>query len=643
MNWVLSIDLRERGNELRLLLTLARLPDRRWQRRIVWPAELGEVRGLGELLRACFGAEGQRVRKDGMIRFGDLAGSILGINALWTESALANDDTLTIETTVTSIPWDLVRFRGEFLGHQIATGVSVPTPTRAFPHGRGGEGRPRFLHIVADPLADLSAAHHEQLALSGLVAKFRPDLQYELLRDPDSFKLHQSLIDKRATPFVHFTGHLDPAEGLMLARRSFFSHDRIVDCFPGSQEQVVFLNGCDSVLDAPAQREHVDMFQPASVANAFLYAGARAVVAPRSKIPDEDALLAARTIWEAILRGERLGDAVRRVRDDAVRRTPDHVVGYTYVLYGPPDFRASGSTTASPTGDETAIARAILDEAAIDAGGALTPRHIFGALTRRWLVGSRYFELEGQSYIAWLVELRRHLDIPEHAALVPGTTPPPAGVPTTGGQVVIQRARLLAAGNPLEDHHLLRAVAEIGDAEVTGAMSQLERGPRTLDELVASARDWVDRGRPAARALILPDGTVDRATFLPEIPARASDGTDAVDCWDLFAGLVAGGVVTPSLWRGPALPRGRWLAGAPLDWSTLDQNAILLILRVADRRPDDRSPVSERDLLRELSVSPELAWDRLDSATRDALVAAGWDDHRWRHECQMVALKSHLR
>src|SRR6185369_17391822 len=97
-------------------------------------------------------------------------------------------------------------------------------------------------------------------------------VDYELVINPTRGDLISRF--SRRTPFLHFTGHVSPRQGLVLKDGTLNVAD-IVTYFPCQTDQVVFLNGCDAVYDSGAEQDSVglDLFQSASVANAFLDAG----------------------------------------------------------------------------------------------------------------------------------------------------------------------------------------------------------------------------------------------------------------------------------------------------------------------------------------------------------------------------------
>ncbi len=358
-------------------------------------------------------------RQERIDKFRWLANRTFDLDKFLKGTEFSPADTLTINTLVTAIPWDLVPYEDNYLGHLVSVGLKIPTLRHSHPFSGAGGGRPRFLHIVANPAGDLLHAAEEVRELQALLGEVR-GVDYEPVTNPTPGELINRFSARRSTPFLHFTGHVLPKKGLVL-KDGILSIEHIVRYFPSEREQFVLLNGCDAVYEGEAglESEAPDLFQSASVANAFLDAGAEAVIAPRSRIADEEARHAAAQIWRMIFAGDELGAIVRNFRSATVQANPSAISGYSYVLYGAPSSRLRippsaptlvvGKAAEKEAEDAAVLRHEILREAWGDAGGPVAPRHIFAALTRRWVVGQIFFGIENQTYFLALERLRREL------------------------------------------------------------------------------------------------------------------------------------------------------------------------------------------------------------------------------------------
>lgn len=549
-------------------------------------------------------------------------------------------DSLTINTLVTAIPWDLVPYDEHILGHLVSVGLKIPTPRSSHPLGGAGEGRPRFLHIVANPANDLPHAAQELRELRSFVDTV-PHVEYDLLVDPTPAELIHKFSAGRSTPFLHFTGHVLPKRGLML-KGGVMSIDDIVRYFPSQRDQFVFLNGCDAVYESEALLDggEPDLFQTASVANAFLDAGAEAVIAPRSRIWDDDAYRAALQMWKQIFDSGELGAIVRGFRSSMLEEKPSAISGYSYVLYGEPSSRLrlpSDTPTRvfiTDSGGEEANAilrHELLLEASGDAGGPVAPRHIFAALTRRWSVGHIFFELEKQRYFLALERLRSELG---------AQSPPPPGPPgqvecTAAGRLVVDRALARRTDAALDDLSLLEGLALVNDAEVRCALEALERGPRSIEAVLHYAREWVERGSQSPAVVIEPGGFVNPRAF-PGGFLSAEPGEDTLapaTRWDVFVALLRTSGRAARLWTEQGYevpPASGWRAGQSLHFMKLPeplQDAMVGLVMMMEEEGAER--VTEGMLLASLSDWDGFQWRDLPPHAREWLSAQGIDEERW--------------
>ena len=560
-------------------------------------------------------------------------------------------DALSINTLVTAIPWDLIPYYDTFLGHQISVGLKIPSARTSHPLSGSGEGRPRLLHVVADPNNDLPHAAAEVQQLKALVESV-PSVDYELVVNPTRGDLIARF--SRSTPFLHFTGHLSPRQGLVL-KDDILKVEQIVRYFPGQRDQFVFLNGCDAVYEEqmPQATSGLDLFQSASVANAFLDAGAEAVIAPRSRIADEEAREAAVQIWKLIFESRELGEIIRLFRSNTSQSKPSAISGYSYVLYGEPSsrLRLSAPASVSAVGNvqteeptDLIATNEILLEAGRDADGPVAPRHIFACLTRRWILGQIFFSLDAQSYFLSLEELRIEVGV---VNWLPPLSHPEKIEFTAAGSMVVNRALERRSNGRLDDLALLEGLALVNDAEVRCALEALKRGPRTIEAVLLEARDWDRDGRQIPHAVIAPDGYLNSVAFPAGLvgPKPANPTTSSVDRWDLFVELLHSRPEIRQLWTAVCKhlpPRGAWDKTQAPHWIQFTEPLRGAIADIAIMLTNDNAKtVSDGQLLTCLTDKDNFAWADLPVTAREWLSSQRIKGEKWEsllHYFQREAL-----
>ncbi|MFH2100307.1 MAG: CHAT domain-containing protein, partial [Pseudomonadota bacterium] len=366
----------------------------------------------------------------------------------WFQSPLLDtNSTLLIDSLHTNIPWDLLptgsshggAWSGEYLGHKFAIGLQVPTVDADYFFSTQPSGRPRadpreagkpiFLHVLANPRNDLRTLEMESEKLKEVVEK-TGWLDYKAVQEASWGKLVRLISAYGpAIRYFHYSGHVRPKEGLVLSasegrrpRENLFSIQAIRSRLAGTSLDIAFLNGCDETY-VDVDEKGFSSWNPhdhANVANSFLEAGANGVVAPRSRISDEDAPEAAEMIWSAIFSGKVLGAAVQEYRQKKIGDFPDSIAGYSYVVYGNPGVLVMPEATpAMPSAAPVAgyITEAQPSDpfegwrlrAEAECGREVGPAQLFAAFTRTWMVGSAFFEALGQAYIQALMDLRLKL------------------------------------------------------------------------------------------------------------------------------------------------------------------------------------------------------------------------------------------
>ncbi len=622
--WTLLVEVREGADSVGVDMTLLD-EERRWQWRAHREIDRNQFDHQRRFIQRCFAVNCPSRGQD-MTRLAQIMSTDLSLQEFLDTSRLDEGSCLVINTTVTSVPWDLLLFRGNLLGSELVIGLNIPIANESYFKKAPGrtprslepqDVKPRFLHIVADPKRNLPQSKQEQQELEAIVAE-HPVLEYHPMKNPSV----QEILDEFGNPglrFLHFTGHIEPRKGLVVGKRGRAETLKIVNIekrFPGSDGQIVFLNGCDAHLDEPDS----DLFATATVANAFLYGGAMAVIAPRSRVSDEDALDAAVYIWRSLL-VERvpLGAAVRDYRRTSIDAKPNALGGYTYILYGNsclyaiPDQSSNQPDTLSKRIFEHPLVR----EAAIDAGGDISPRHLFGALTRRRSLGRVFFDSFDQEYVLLLTQLRRNLGC---RRILPRQESPPSVNFSSGAELVIDALPQVAAPDEsVTEMDFLNAIRRIGDPEILGAIRQLEIPGWDLKEICETAKLCSEED--PVPWLFQPDGWANPDRLLCGLynpdPALQDTTQDegTVDLWDLFSAMVRadGHIGAFSKDSGcPRSPSGSWSCDVPLHWSFLTDAAHSAIQVAAKEMKDEQAQcTSESHLLYALFGPGDFDWELL--------------------------------
>jgi hypothetical protein len=177
--------------------------------------------------------------------------------------------------------------------------------------------------LIADPTGDLDAAGEEAAALRQWLSEHGVECAYLA----GAAATHEAVVSQllREHDIIHYTGHVDfGTYALRLADHDLppLAIERLVRGAP-----IVFLNGC---LSGGAVQGLTD---------AFLRAGAQAVVGSMFKVPADGAGAFSRKFYELALGGETLGRAMRDARKHVMSR-PEYAAAWAcFVMYGDPCLR----------------------------------------------------------------------------------------------------------------------------------------------------------------------------------------------------------------------------------------------------------------------------------------------------------------
>lgn len=675
--WCLIIDQYSDNDTLTLAFTLFN-PDRSRYYRLKSSVDHYLIDDLTSQIKGCFSVQTEPYSSedfklpDKLKVFGQYMCSDLKIEELLNRADLKTGDNLMIKTIYTLLPWDLIRYKDNLLANTLNLGLQVPSL-----EGSGGviEGRmgrtsgfsnQRFLHILADPGKDLPNIESEKEKLKNLLESY-PWLEYDSMVNPTPDEVLEKFRSIRNIQFFHFSGHVLPKKGLKLkpqkrtpkskGSKGIMSVDLIRKRFPGRGDQVVFINGCDANWQEESVQNEQDQFKVSSIANAFIDSNALAVIAPRSKINDDDACEAACEIWKMIFDGFSFGSAVKEYRKKKSNENPASVAGYSYILYGSPSSKINRDILQKKSAKKTEVAKdpiqpfldnEIIRDAAAIADKNISPRHLFAALTHRNIIGNVYFDYTRQYYIYDLQELRKALNVPMK---IEGVENGNRIDFTSGGRLVIQHALFHSQQNALDELSILKGLNEIGDPEINGTLSLQPNGPRSMDLLVKMVISRKEENSSDPPAVILPSGKIAPDRFLCDLSTKTDPSvsrtgvTSKISKWDLIWALAcADGKLSAYLDEKnfPKLDRLKWAVGENLNWFDLSDALQEIITEAASLMEDLGSKfVSEFHLIHVMSRVEDMgfSWENIPTKDQNFFLGNGINNNAWKEILDGIQLQ----
>jgi CHAT domain-containing protein/ketosteroid isomerase-like protein len=257
---------------------------------------------------------------------------------------------LLISTSLYGLPWEILHDEQEFWGLRYALGkrlvldrpMLVGPPARLRP-------RPRVLVIGSDPRGDLSFVRHEVEEICETL-EGSADLVCVVDRLA-SFETVSAYLGE-GFDLIHYCGHVvtSPETGpaLLLADGRPLTTAVIEANVAG--RPLVFLNACASARDSDAPSSGAWEATVSSVANAFLFGGAVAVVGTLADVSDRHAARLAEGFYRLVLASAPIGEALRAARLEC-RQAPESAGSPTwlsFVLYGNPGQVLLRSATVVP-------------------------------------------------------------------------------------------------------------------------------------------------------------------------------------------------------------------------------------------------------------------------------------------------------
>jgi predicted Ser/Thr protein kinase len=299
------------------------------------------------------------------------------------------------------------------------------------------------------------------------------------------------------------------------------------------------------------------------------------------------------------------------------------------------------TVVSQPKGEDSlnvALRHALVAEAAWDAEGAVEPHHLFGTLTRRWILGDLFYGQVGLRYVTPLTLIRAAL------GLKPG--PPPSALAISArlsgeSEALLRLALSFSERGTLTELNLLAALHQRPDARVVQALALT--GRRDFGELLRHAQDWCEKNRPEPPAVIRPDGVIQADRFLADLPWGDNPPAHGlVTPWDLFESLLHQEQQVLQWWRTEfprtPVPRlGCWAVGMPLHWTDVSNEAREVLIDTIDRmRSLGEQRVRETHLIG--ALVPVLTWERLPPPASQWLQMHGSADKAWNKALHKLGL-----
>ena len=245
---------------------------------------------------------------------------------------------LLISTSLYGLPWEVLHDEQEFWGLRYALGkrLVLDRPMLSGPPARL-RPRPRVLVIGSDPRGDLPFVRHEVEEICETL-----EGSADLVCVVDRLASFETVSAYLGEGFdvVHYCGHVvaSPETGpaLLLADERLLTTAVIEANVAG--RPLVFLNACASARDSHAPSSSAWEATVSSVANAFLFGGAVAVVGTLADVSDRHAARLAVAFYQRVLESAPIGEALRAARL-ACRQAVESAGSPTwlsFVLYGNP-------------------------------------------------------------------------------------------------------------------------------------------------------------------------------------------------------------------------------------------------------------------------------------------------------------------
>lgn len=250
------------------------------------------------------------------------------------------------------VPWEVLRLGDTHpaLGAGMSRRYQSEALTVARWRDDGATGGPLRLLLVVDPTRDLPGAAAEGSVLQGLLRE--RGVALDVLQGKAATRAHVlAALASGHFDVLHFAGHAffdpkNPGTGGLVCADKQVLHSADLEALT-SLPALVFCNACESArvrrrspvatqvgTRSTRARQQRSM---TGVAEGFLSGGVASFLGTHWPVGDEAALAFSRTLYEALLQGDALGDAVLAARR-RVAALPS-LDWADYVHYGSPEFR----------------------------------------------------------------------------------------------------------------------------------------------------------------------------------------------------------------------------------------------------------------------------------------------------------------
>ena len=263
-----------------------------------------------------------------------------------------NHCSLTITSNDLELPWELMYDGNEFLCLQRPVG-RMPMGYR-FPRGLDHRSvRPvqKRILFIADPSGNLEGARKEIATIQDALKRDERGATLEVRvlegKDVTTENINDQLLSGELD-MIHYCGHANFEENrpemsaLLLNQDELCNAQKIRRLLEG--HPLVFLNACRSGRAANEQQKQTStdyvLRGPAEgLASAFIYGGALGCVGAMWPVYDTPAADFAIEFYRGVLRGEMIGEALRKARIESRKQHPSSITWASFVLYGDPIFR----------------------------------------------------------------------------------------------------------------------------------------------------------------------------------------------------------------------------------------------------------------------------------------------------------------
>jgi len=256
---------------------------------------------------------------------------------------LSPDVPLVIATDDAQLPWELLHDDAQFLALRRPVSRRLLSNRLARQNAPRSSGRRAYLFIT-NPTGDLSQADAEAEQLVDMLDASTERIFGEILcrGQASRVKVLQALTSGEYD-LIHYSGHAKP--GALLLADGELSATEIQGALRG--QPFVFLNACDSARESEGQVEGVPALPYAgleahNLASAFILGGALGFMGTLWPVYDDKSREFADHFYAVVLRGEAVGEALRRTRQRILNTHPTDLIWASFVLYGDPTLRIAG-------------------------------------------------------------------------------------------------------------------------------------------------------------------------------------------------------------------------------------------------------------------------------------------------------------